>query len=324
MYQLEIIDASYYLPKNKVTSQEIEQNSKKLKTWIIQRLTWVKERYYRDDNEYPSTLASEACKKLIQRNKNSIDLIIFASTSRDVSEPATGNIVQYLSWLDCPVFDVSNACNSFLNWLDIAHLYISSWRCENILLCSWETTSVAINWNTPHIKDFITWTTLWDAWAAFLLWRGNDQNKWIKYQFFSNKWEFWEDICVKWWWARAPRTPEETYFKSHLESSMGYFQEAGLQPFLKWLEISWWTREDVDKVFFHQGGKILLDGLIKTTGLWEEKVITTFTNYWNTASASIPLAFALEKEKWNIKEWDKVIFICPAAWLAYWIIFIQL
>jgi len=324
MFNLKIIDAAYYLPNNKVTSSQIENKSWWIITkWMIERLIWIEERYYRADDEYPSTLASEACEKLIQRNKESIDLIIFASTSRDVSEPATGNIVQHILWLECQAFDVSNACASFLTWLNIADSFIASWKYENILLCSWETPSIATNPKSTDKKDLITWSTLWDAWAAFLLWTSEDPNKWIKYQKFFNRWQNWEDICVKWGGARSPRNPEDTYFKSHLETSMKYFWEIWLQSFQQWLEVSWWDKKDI-KIFFHQASKNILEALLKTTWFSTDKVITTFKNYWNTASSSIPLWFALEKEKWNIKEGDKVVFIAPAAWLAFWIMFIQL
>lgn len=328
MPNLELIDAAYHLPSTKFTSEEIErkieENWMKIKHWVINRLTWVKERYYRTEQDFPSTLAAEACKKLITRNQESVDLIIFASTSRDVTEPATANIVQSELWIKCPVFDVSNACNSFLSGINIANSFLLSWRYSNILLCTWETPSITINWETNIKKDLITWTTLWDAWAAFLLWKTNNSEKWVKYDYFMNEWDFWEDICVKWWWTRSPRELEDTYFKSHLNSSIWYFKENGLAPLIKWLEVSWWNPEDIDKIFFHQASTEILKELIKTINIPKEKIFSTFENYWNTASASIPLGVALEKEKWNIKEWEKIVFICPAAWLAYWIVFLQI
>lgn len=328
MKSLQIIDSAYYVPEQKFSSQDIETKIRQtwldFSHWILERLTWVKTRYHRNENEFPSTLASEACKKLIQRNKEKIiDLLIFASTSRDVYEPATSNIVQYYSWLSCPAFDVSNACNSYLTWLSIANSFIKSGLYKNIILCTWETPSIAIDWKTSNKKDLIAWTTLWDAWAAMLLWPTKNDDIWMKYEFFLNKWEFWEDITVKWWGARFPRSPEETYFKSDLDSSIWYFKENWLTPLIEWLKISWWNLEDIDKIFFHQASKMILSQLIKTSKFPIEKVYSTFENYWNTASVSIPLWFAIEQEKWNIKPWEKIVFICPAAWLSYWIIFIQ-
>ncbi len=321
---IEIIDAAYSLPENNVTSVDLEMTFPQIKPWLIQRLTGVIERRHRKNDEYPSTLAANAGKKLIEKYWKKIDMLLFASTSRDVTEPATWNIVQYMTWLDCHTYDISNACNSFLNWIDVANLYITSWRCKRILLCTWETPTAAINWKSNNINDLILWSTLGDAWAAFLLWNSENQNTWIKYQFFSSKWEFWKDISILWWWVRSPRNPDDTYFKSNLTSSIEYFQEIGLSPFLKGFEVTWWKLKDIDKVFFHQASKEIRKLFMSTSGIPEEKIISTFFHYGNTASASIPLAFALEKEKWNIKEWEKVIFICPAAWLAYWILFIQL
>lgn len=322
---IEIIDASYHLPANIITSRDIE-NKYWIKSWFLEKLTWVKQRHHRNKNEYPSTLAAEACRKIIDSSKHKIDLIIFASTSRDVTEPATANIVQSILWLNCPVFDTSNACNSFLTWLQISQALIKSWQYKKILLCTWETPSITINHKAEvNSLDFIVWTTLWDAWAAFLLWNSNNPNTWIRYEYFSSEWKYWEDICVKWWWARSPRwEDDDTYFKSHLDSSITYFKDNWYTPFLNWLKVTWWKMEDINKIIFHQASRKIFTNLIKISGFPKEKVITTLQNYWNTASASIPLAFALEKEKWNIQKWDKIVFICPAAWLSYWIIFMEI
>ena len=52
-----------------------------------------------------------------------VDTVIFASASQDIAEPATANVLQEKLGCDhASVFDVKNACNSFLNGLDVAPL----------------------------------------------------------------------------------------------------------------------------------------------------------------------------------------------------------
>ena len=58
-----------------------------------------------------------------------VDLLIFASASHDVAEPATANMVQAALGCDrAAVMDVKNACNSFLNGLDVAQAFIETGR----------------------------------------------------------------------------------------------------------------------------------------------------------------------------------------------------
>lgn len=47
-----------------------------------------------------------------------IDLLLFAPVSADVQEPVNVHIVAVKTGLTCPVFGVSNACNSVLNALE--------------------------------------------------------------------------------------------------------------------------------------------------------------------------------------------------------------
>ena len=64
--------------------------------------------------------------------KTSISLI-FASASHDVAEPATSNMVQAALGCDrAAVMDVKNACNSFLNGLDVAQAFIETGRATRV------------------------------------------------------------------------------------------------------------------------------------------------------------------------------------------------
>jgi 3-oxoacyl-[acyl-carrier-protein] synthase III len=49
-----------------------------------------------------------------------IDLLVFASASRDMAEPATAHVVQAELGSTAHALDVTNACNSFVNGIDLA------------------------------------------------------------------------------------------------------------------------------------------------------------------------------------------------------------
>jgi len=95
------------VPKNKVLSSDIEEKLSRtfswVSFWILEEMTWVKQRYFVSDNEYPSDLSVQAGRECLEEseiNKKDIDLLIFASASQDITEPATANIVQKWLWLE--------------------------------------------------------------------------------------------------------------------------------------------------------------------------------------------------------------------------------
>ena len=65
-----------------------------------------------------------------------IDLLMFASASQDLIEPATSHIVSAKLGLSAPVFDVKNACNSVINALQVADALIRAGSHRRILVVS--------------------------------------------------------------------------------------------------------------------------------------------------------------------------------------------
>lgn len=143
---------------------------------LVERLTGVRTRRYRAADEQSSDLATRAAKQALERadvSVDEIDLIIFAACTQDISEPATANIVQEkLGATNAQVFDVKNACNSFLNGLDVADSHVRAGKSKRALVVSGETLSLGIDWNIKSFDDLkyrLAGLTLGDAGAAMVL-----------------------------------------------------------------------------------------------------------------------------------------------------------
>jgi 3-oxoacyl-[acyl-carrier-protein] synthase-3 len=143
---------------------------------LVERLTGVRTRRYRSADEQSSDLAVRAARQAMERanvTPDQVDLIIFAACTQDISEPATANIVQEkLGAKNAQVFDVKNACNSFLNGLDVADSHIQAGKSRCALVVAGETLSVCIDWNIKSFDDLKTrlaGLTLGDAGAAMVL-----------------------------------------------------------------------------------------------------------------------------------------------------------
>jgi acyl-CoA:acyl-CoA alkyltransferase len=89
----------------------------------FEQLTGIGSRRVAGNDEYSSTLAVGAARRALAAaglGPGDIDLLIYASATRDVAEPATAHIVQADLGSRAHALDVTNACNSFINGIDIA------------------------------------------------------------------------------------------------------------------------------------------------------------------------------------------------------------
>jgi len=163
-YGSKIISIGYYVPEKIVKVKDIEKKLKfkeKLGVpyGILERLTGCREHHEASPDVDASDLAvkaSEAAIKQANISVKDIDLIIFAACCQDVTEPATANIIQEkLGATGAHVFDVKNACNSFINSMDIADSLISTGKAKTVLIAAGEVASKYIDWNIEKKKIWI-------------------------------------------------------------------------------------------------------------------------------------------------------------------------
>jgi len=320
------------VPKNKVLSSDIEEKLSRtfswVSFWILEEMTWVKQRYFVSDNEYPSDLSVQAGRECLEEseiNKKDIDLLIFASASQDITEPATANIVQKWLWLECPVFDIKNACNSFLNAMDIADSLLESWKYENILIVSWETPSKAIKFDKEgreEFKNYFAGYTLWDAGAAMLLWRSLGKN-WIQHSYFCSDGKTWDFATIMWGGARFFNDVSKNYFFGDPGKIRDKFISMWSGEFDKWLEKLGWEKSSIKKVFAHQVAMSNFDYLSDILWVEKQKFSVILPEYGNIASCCIPTSFDKYIKTNNLEEWDRIVFMWFASGFSYGLIFYE-
>jgi 3-oxoacyl-(acyl-carrier-protein) synthase III len=329
----QIVSVWYFLPEMKLTSREIEEKINKKADFhhfphgIIEHMTWVKNRYFVREWEYASDLAIEASRKAINKvwiDKNQIDLLIFASASQDIIEPATANIIQKWLGISCPVFDVKNACNSFLNGIDIADSMIKIGKYKHILICSGETPSKVIKYDVIDRDDFknhFAWYTLWDAGAAMIL-SWTKSHKWIQKTFFYSDWSSWDLATIMWWWSRFPHD-DKNYFYWDPGKIRDKFVSIGTNEFDNWLYELGWDKKDIKQIFVHQVAMSTIEQMIQVLWVERDKCTIVLPEVWNIASCCIPLAYARYTENHEVLSWDKFIFLWFASGFSYSIIYYE-
>ena len=141
---------------NKTLAARIEMPEKLRKALpgLIKRTTLVETRRCAAADVSPTDLGAPAVRQALEsagRKPEAIDTLIFASTDTDQLEPASANILQQKLGLErVNAFAVSNACNSFLQAVNVANSLIATGAARCVAICAAE---LGTQWVSPDLKD---------------------------------------------------------------------------------------------------------------------------------------------------------------------------
>ena len=156
------VGVGHHLPTKVVTSQDVEQrvfqaSRFQIPRGLVEKVSGIAERRFRDTDEQASDLALKASRQALERadmDAKDLDVVIFAACTQDLTEPATANILQEkLGARGSSVFDIKNACNSFLNGLDVAESLIRAGKAKTALIAVGETLSLSIDWRITSVRQ---------------------------------------------------------------------------------------------------------------------------------------------------------------------------
>src|SRR5207248_7223299 len=85
-----------------------------------------------------------------------VDTLVFAGITRDCLEPATANLVaEQVGTRNARVFDLTNACNSLVDAIDVGDSLIRTGKAERILIATGERASLAINSQARTMEELL-------------------------------------------------------------------------------------------------------------------------------------------------------------------------
>ena len=334
--QTRISAVSYYLPENKISTIDLENRlihenpHIKFVPGLISQITKIESRQYAHAHEYSSTLATKACNNLFDKNSvkpDQIELLIFASAGQDLVEPATSHIVQNAIGTSCPVMDIKNACNSFLNALEVADSFINQGKYKKILICTGEKSSVGVKFILKDKDDFrnsFAGYTFGDAGSAVLLEAvDNSDDSKILYSKFTALSKYWNVGTLPGGGSRHPRGDEFTYFHGSGADLRGAFDELGSELIVDSLQSTRLEFNDFKRIFVHQVSLPMLQVFLKSTGIDQDKVLITVQEHGNMAAATIPVGLAMSLERGEIHRGDKIMLIGLAGGISLGVTILQ-
>ena len=332
--RVEVAGVAAYLPPTVWTSAAVEERIRagnpnlRFPNGAVAAATGIHSRRYAADHEQSSDLAATAARRVLAKtgvHPRDIDLLVFASASQDLVEPATANIVQEKTGTSCPVFDLKNACNSFLSALSVAEALILTGAHRNVLVTSGEMPSRGINWHVKHrreFKDSFIGYTLGDAGAAALLRPGTGERG-ILYRSFQSVSRHWDLATLPGGGTMHPRGDEWATFRGDGKRLKEAFKGAGAGILERALSATETRLEDVQRIFVHQVSVPVLDGFMEMTRAPRDRIEVTVCEYGNMAAASLPVAFAQAEARGAVQPGDLTLWVGLAAGLSLGVMFIR-
>jgi 3-oxoacyl-[acyl-carrier-protein] synthase-3 len=327
-----------HLPERRVTSAEAERRIALCSDGfvphasIIERITGIRDRRVAADDEQASDLAVAAAAKLLANQGHlarDIDLLIFGSASQDLVEPATAHIVAAKLGATCPVLDVKNACNSFLNAMQVAEALIVTGQHRRVLVCSGEVPSRAVRWRVRDHAQFVdafAGYTLSDGGAAMLLEAGSDSGpgSGIFFRRFAAESTAWDIGTLPAGGSMHPRDPEFGYFSGDgrkmrdvfLARGPGFFVDSLAQADLAWDDFAFIGVHQVTLPYF----ELFRAGL----GIPASRVVVSLPEHGNLASVTLPFQLATAIQQGRCGAGDRIALIGLAGGVSVGIIFAEL
>lgn len=294
---LNILSVAKYLPQNRIASETLDQIAKG-KVGRIEKNTGVKFRHHASVKETVCEMGAQALKEALQKAQlkpADIDFLLFAGASFDYPVPHNAAIIKSKITDDSVNFacmDIDSTCLSFLNALDVAHLYLQSGRYKRVAIVCAEIASVAL---TP--KDEKVFGLFGDAAVAVILESTAGKGYLPTYTAFKNYPSG----------ALYALLPTGGYvdrgFSLEPQNPKLYFQMDGknlirlttkyLDNFVEDLERAVGFKINAfDKIITHQTSKYGNEYLLRTFGLNTDTVVETLAFYGNCIAASLPLGLA--------------------------------
>ncbi|WP_395106729.1 3-oxoacyl-ACP synthase III family protein [Actinomadura sp. SCN-SB] len=329
-----IAGVASHLPERTLTSAEVEariaaeSDGYRPYPTIVQRMTGIVTRHVMADDEQASDLAVAAARRVLAdggHGPDRLDLLIFASASQDLVEPATAHIVAAKLGASCPVFDVKNACNGFLNGLQLADALIRTGQHERVLVCTGESPSRAIRWKVADRARFVeafAGYTLSDGGAAMLVEAAPDGG--IFYRDFTAVSAAWDVGTLPGGGSMHPRDPEFGYFSGDGRRLKDVFLAAGPELFLTALEKTGLAWDDFAFIGVHQVTMPYLEVLRSVLGIPADRLVVTLPEHGNLASASLPLQLDIALRTGRCGPGDLVAFIGLAGGVSLGVLLAEL
>ena len=281
-----------WVPKYKLTNQELSKMVDTSDEWIMQRVGIKERRILKGEGLGSSDLGEQAVRGLLLKTRTApedVDLLICTTVTPDMLFPATANIISdKCGIINAFSFDLNAACSGFLFALQTGAAYIETGRYKKVIVVGADKMS-----SITDYSDRTTCTLFGDAAGAVLLEPTNEEFGIMDYIFHTDG-SGRKFLHLKAGGSVKPASYETIDAKEHFvyQEGQSVFKFAVLNMAdvaVEIMERNNLKSEDIAWLVPHQANLRIIDATGRRMGLAPEKVMINIENYGNTTNATIPL-----------------------------------
>ena len=308
-----------YLPEHIMTNAEMSKMVETSDAWIQER-TGIRERHIAAEGQFTSDLGFEAAKAALADaglTADDIDLIVVATSTPDLTFPATATIIQEkLGMEHGAAFDIQAVCSGFIYGTHVVNALLKSGGAKRALLIGAETFSRILDWT-----DRGTCVLFGDGAGAVVMEAVESSDAGILHTFVRSDGRHRDMLYVDGGPSRTQtvghlRMLGNQVFKHAVTDIAQVMRDCAAQADVEISDIDWFVP--------HQANQRILNAVAKRLKLRPEQVISTVALHANTSAASVPLAMDTAVKDGRIKRGDLVMleafgggFTWGAALLRY-------
>ena len=281
-----------YVPEYVLTNHELETMVDTNDEWITSRTGIKERRILKGAGLGTSDMAVPAVEGLLKKRgitAEEIDLIIFCTTTPDLTFPATANILAHkIGAKNAWGYDLQAACSGFLFGLATGAQFIESGKHTKVLVVGGDKMSSIVNY-----EDRATCIIFGDGCGCALL-EPNTEGYGIMDSILKSDGSGSHLLYQKAGGSINPATHETVAAKEHYAYQEGQavfkFAVTNMADVAaEVMERNTLTADDIAWLVPHQANKRIIDATADRIGLSHEKVMLNIQRYGNTTAGTIPL-----------------------------------
>lgn len=283
-----ILGTGRYLPEKILTNFDLEKMVDTSDEWIRER-TGIEQRHIVAEDQTTSDLAEQAARDAMAHagiDKDSIDMIIVATTTPDKIFPSTACILQRrLDIHGCPAFDIQAVCTGFVYALSVADQFIKTGAAKTVLVVGAETLSRITNWQDR--SNCILWG---DGAGAVILGASSEPGILSTHIHADGKYE--NLLHVPSGPSKLAQTDDVAERTMTMKGNEVFKVAVNTLSKIatETLQANDMSREELDWLVPHQANLRIISATGKKLQLRDDQVVVTVNKHGNTSSASIPMA----------------------------------
>jgi 3-oxoacyl-[acyl-carrier-protein] synthase-3 len=281
-----LLGVGSYLPEHVLTNEELATRVDTSDEWIVER-TGIRQRHIAAKDERTSDLAIAAALnafKAAGREAGDIDLVIVATTTPDLTFPATAARVQAALGIGKgAAFDLQAVCSGFIFALATADNFLARSQAKCALVIGAETFSRIVDW-----EDRGTCVLFGDGAGAIVVEaQERDDERGVIATVLRTDGRLHDLLYVDGGPSETGTTGKvrmvgNAVFRNAVEHISGAMLECCARAGVPLDSVDWFVP--------HQANQRILDGVARKLGIDAGKVVSTVALHGNTSAASVPLA----------------------------------